>query len=111
MKAETEQVLATCFRQPARRFTLTGRLQNAIASARRKWLIFGEFWVFLSDLEGRKNVFLPAPPAPQFVLPIRHSQKESHLVRPSPMKTITGTPYPLSKFQVLPPLKPIPLSE
>ena len=57
MIAETKKVLAACFWHPAGRVTLTCRPQNAIAVARRKWLILVEFWDFLSNLESKKIFF------------------------------------------------------
>ena len=106
MKAATRKVLATCFRHPARSSTLAGRPQNVITSPRRKWLIFGEFSAFLSDLEGEKNLLLPRLSRPTICAPhssLRRRRTQSDLVLSK------QSPYPLSRLQVLPSLKSIPL--
>ena len=61
MIAETKKILAACFRHHAGRFTLTGRPQNAITAARRKWLILREFVGFLSNSKSKKNLFNMLP--------------------------------------------------
>jgi len=103
MKAETKRVLATCFRRPARSTTLTGRPQNAIASAHRKWLIFGKFGGSLSDLESIKNFLarFSRPPMCSTFVPRCRSRTQSK-------ENNHCNLLPPSKLQVLPSLKPIP---
>jgi len=96
MKVGTKKVLARCFRHLPRKTTLTGRSQKSIVSATRKWLILVEFAGFLSDL-GSKKTFSQSRPSS--LVP------QSHPVRPSPMKKITGSLAPFSGLQVLPTLK------
>jgi len=87
MKTEIRKILATCFRQPARRATLAGRPQNAIASPHRKWLILLGIGGFLSDLEGEKNknLFLACFSHPTICVPpsslaegVAHSPTQSN---------------------------------
>src|ERR1041385_2066949 len=82
----TKKIPVTCFRHPAGRTALTTRPQSAIASPRRKWLVFVEFAGYLSNLVSKKNFFWPSSQVPQFVFHIRHLKKQSHPARPSPMK-------------------------